>query len=242
MALVSFGLPTLLVPLVEAPTHGWQLWNFLALTAAMILLDGFCSHQEGRRKVGHQPLVKITLMCQSRFAQGELLALLIYSSASSVFLCFAFLVQTGFGLSPFEAGSVFVPCSIIFVIFSLRALRLVARFGTPIIAAGTLACAVSFAVIVAQVRAAGADPVVTHLIPVLIVIGEAQAMIITPLLNLVFGLVEQRQAGMASSGSPSCNRLGQRLAWRRSASSSACRSVREAKGTARFTPRPSLRT
>ena len=208
---VSLGLTLLLVPLVEAPTHGWQLWSFLSLAGAAILLAAFYRHQERHRKTGHQPLVDMALMRQPRFAQGGLLVLLIYSTASSFFLCFALLVQTGFGLSPFEAGSVFVPCSIAFVILSLSAPRLVARFGTPAIAMGALVYAISFGVLIGQVWIAGADLVVVHLIPALIVIGGAQAMIMTPLLNLVLGFVEERQAGMASGVISTLQQVGAAL-------------------------------
>lgn len=211
VALVSLGLTLLLVPLIEAPTYGWTLWSALSLAGAVVLLLAFTRHQESRRKTGHQPLVDMKLMRQPRFAQGGLLVLLIYSTASSFFLCFALLVQTGFGLSPFEAGSVFVPCSIAFVIFSLGAPRLVAHFGTSAIAVGALIYAVAFGVLIAQVWIAGADLVVTHLIPVLIVIGGAQATIMTPLLNLVLGFVEERQAGMAAGVISTLQQVGAAL-------------------------------
>lgn len=211
VALVSLGLTALLVPLVEAPTHGWSIWSFLSLAGAAVLLATFYRHQERRRIAGHQPLVDMTLMRQPRFAQGGLLVLLIYSTSSSFFLCFALLVQTGFGLSPFEAGSVFVPCSIAFVLLSLSAPRLVAHFGTPAIAMAALVYAVSFGVLIGQVWVTGADLVVAHLIPVLIVTGGAQAMIMTPLLNLVLGFVEDRQAGMASGVISTLQQVGAAL-------------------------------
>ena len=52
--------------------------------------------------------------------------------------------------------------------------------------------------LIGQVWIAGAGLVVAHLVPVLVVIGGAQAMIMTPLLNLVLGFVDVRQAGIAS--------------------------------------------
>ncbi|MBB3810671.1 MFS transporter [Pseudochelatococcus contaminans] len=211
VALVSLGLTLLLVPLVEAPTHGWQIWSFLALAGAAILLVAFYRQQERRRKTGHQPLVDMALMRQPRFAQGGLLVMLIYSTASSFFLCFALLAQTGFGLSPFEAGSVFVPCSVAFVIFSLAAPRLVTRFGTPAIAVAALVYAIAYAALIGQVWIAGADLIVAGLIPALIVIGGAQAMIMTPLLNLVLGFVAERQAGMASGVISTLQQIGAAL-------------------------------
>lgn len=211
VTLVNLGLTALLVPLIEAPTHGWQLWSFVLLAGAAILLFAFYRHQEHRRKMGHQPLVDMTLLRQPRFALGGLLVLVIYSTASSFFLCFALLVQTGFALSPFESGSVFVPCSIAFVILSLSAPRIVARFGTPAIAIGALMYAISFGVLVGQVWIAGADLVVVNLVPTLIVIGGAQAMIMTPLLNLVLGFVAERQAGMASGVISTLQQVGAAL-------------------------------
>lgn len=211
VALVSLGLTLLLVPLIEAPTHGWTLWSSLSLVGAALLLTVFHGQQERRRRFGRQPLVDMTLMRQPRFAQGGLLVLLIYSTASSFFLCFALLTQTGFGLSPFQAGSLFVPCSVAFVVFSLAAPRLVARHGTLAIVAGALIYAAGFAALIAQVRLAGAGLVIAHLIPVLILIGAAQAMIMTPLINLVLGFVKERQAGMAAGVISTLQQVGAAL-------------------------------
>lgn len=198
VALVSLGLAALLIPLIETPTHGWQIWNSVSLLCAAALLFLFYRHEEKRRLSGQDPLVDMTLMGQTRFAKGSLLVLLIYSTSSSFFLCFALLAQTGFGLSPFEAGGVFVPCSIAFVALSMMAPGLVTRFGTVAIAVSAMIYTASFAAMITQVWLAGAGLVVAHLIPVLIVIGGAQAMIMTPLLNLVLGFVSERHAGMAS--------------------------------------------
>lgn len=198
VGLISLGLGCLLVPLIEAPTRGWPVWSFASLAAAVLLLLTFWRHQEARRRGGRQPLIDMTLLRQPRFARGGALVMLIYSTSSSFFLCFALLAQTGFGLSPFAAGSVFVPCSVAFVIFSMSAPRLVARFGTLAIAVSALIYVAAFGGLIAQVALAGAELVVAHLIPALIVIGAAQAMIMTPLLNLVLGFVETRQAGMAA--------------------------------------------
>lgn len=198
VALVSLGLTALLIPLLEMPTHGWQIWSSVSLLCAITLLLVFYHYEEKRRLSGHAPLVDMTLMRQARFAKGGVLVLLIYSTSSSFFLCFALLAQTGFGLNPLKAGSIFVPCSIAFVVMSIIAPRLFARFGALSIAVGALIYTLSFAAMIMQVWMAGAGLVIARLIPVLILIGGTQAMIMTPLLNLVLGFVSERQAGMAS--------------------------------------------
>lgn len=198
VCLVSGGLVLLLVPLIEGPSLGWPAWAWASLAAAAVLLAGFCKQQEKRRKSGRLPLVDMSLLGQRRFAVGALLVLLIYSTASSFFLCFALLVQSGFGLDPFVAGSIFAPCSVGFVLASLTAPRLVARWGARAIVAGALVYAVSLGLLIAQVKLAGADLAPSHLIPLLAVAGAGQGLIMTPLLNLVLGFVDEARAGMAA--------------------------------------------
>lgn len=208
---VSGALTLLLVPLIEGAQHGWPAWSVWSLVGAGVLFVLFYRHQEGRRITGHQPLVDMRLMGQSRFALGGVLVLLIYSTSSSFFLCFALLVQTGFGLNPLIAGSIFAPCSVGFVAASLLAPRLVSRFGVQSIAVGALVYATSVAWMIGQVWAAGELLVPWHLIPVLVVVGAAQGMIMTPLLNLVLGGVDAAQAGMASGVISTLQQIGAAL-------------------------------
>ncbi|MBS4431656.1 MFS transporter [Pectobacterium punjabense] len=211
VALVSIGLTLLLVPLIEGPGQGWPTWCLWMLVAAVALLGIFYRQQERRRMAGHLPLVDMRLLAQRRFLLGVLLVLLVYSTSSSFFLCFALLVQMGLGLDPFLAGSIFAPCSVGFVLASLAAPRLIARWGTLAIIAGALVYAVAIGLLVTQVQLAGADLVATRLIPVLIVVGAGQGFIMTPLLNLVLGLVDGPQAGMASGVISTVQQVGAAL-------------------------------
>lgn len=81
------------------------------------------------------------------------------------FLDFALLVQTGFGLDPFVVGSIFAPCRVGFVLASLTAPRLVARWGTRAIFGGALIYAISIGLLIVQVQKAGLELVPVRLIP-----------------------------------------------------------------------------
>ena len=210
VALVSAGLTLLLVPLIEGPGQGWPAWSLLSLGVA-VLLALFHRQQEQRRMAGGLPLVDMRLLAQRRFALGTVLVLLVYSTSSSFFLCFALLVQTGLGLDPFMAGSIFAPCSVGFVLASLAAPRLVARWGAQAIVAGAMAYAVSIGLLIAQVWMADAELVPARLIPVLVVVGAGQGFIMTPLLNLVLGFVDEAQAGMASGVISTVQQVGAAL-------------------------------
>jgi EmrB/QacA subfamily drug resistance transporter len=211
VALVSAGLALLLVPLIEGPGQGWPAWSLWALGAAAVLLAAFHHQQERRRMAGHLPLVDMRLMEQRRFALGALLVLLVYSTSSSFYLCFALLMQSGLGLDPFVAGSIFAPCSVGFVVASLAAPRLVARWGISTIVAGALVYAVSIGLLIGQVQLAGSALEPMRLIPVLIVVGAGQGLIMTPLLNLVLGFIEEAQAGMASGVISTVQQVGAAL-------------------------------
>lgn len=196
--LVSLGLVLLLVPLMEGAEQGWPTWSLWSVGLALALLVLFYWQQEQRRIAGKWPLVDMRLMSQRRFALGTLLVLLVYSTSSSFFLCFALLVQTGLGLNAFLAGSIFAPCSVGFVLASLTAPRLVARWGTYTLVSGALIYAIFIAILIAQVGIAGAELKPVRLIPVLIMVGAGQGFIMTPLLDLVLGFVDEAKSGMAS--------------------------------------------
>lgn len=209
--LVSAALALLLVPLIEGPGQQWPAWSVCSLAAAPLLLVLFYRQQERRRLGGLLPLVDMRLLAQPRFALGALLVLLVYSTSSSFFLCFALLVQTGLGLDPLAAGSIFAPCSAGFVLASLAAPPLAARWGSRAIAGGALLYAAAIAVLIVQVYLAGAALAPVKLIPVLIVVGAGQGLIMTPLLNLVLGLVDVEQAGMASGVMSTVQQVGAAL-------------------------------
>ncbi|MEG2881287.1 MAG: MFS transporter, partial [Comamonas sp.] len=81
--LVSGGLASLLVPLIEGPAQGWPAWSLWALAAAVLLLAAFHRQQRQRQAGGQLPLVDMRLLGQRRFALGALLVLLVYSTSSS---------------------------------------------------------------------------------------------------------------------------------------------------------------
>ncbi|TCK09353.1 MFS transporter [Marinobacterium mangrovicola] len=211
VALVSTALTLLLVPMIEGAGQGWPAWSLWALCAGVLVLLLFYRQQERRRIAGRLPLVNMGLITERRFALGAVLVLLVYSTSSSFFLCFALLVQNGLGLDPFIAGSIFAPCSLGFLLASLAAPGQVARLGSRALVFGALVYAVSIGLLITQVYLAGAALEPTRLIPVLIMVGAGQGIIMTPLLNLVLGFVEESQAGMASGVISTVQQVGAAL-------------------------------
>jgi EmrB/QacA subfamily drug resistance transporter len=198
IGLATAGLLLVLLPLLEGPNLGWPLWTWASMATSVALLAAFLLWEHRVAKRGGDSAIDLALFSNAGFSAGSLVVLLIYSTSTSLFLCFALLVQSGLGLTPFEAGTLFAPASIGFVGASLLAPKLVARFGNMAIAGGALvyAAGIGWLIITAAGLRDGAGTFV--LLPPLVLFGFGQGLSMTPLLNLVIGYVEEKHAGMAA--------------------------------------------
>ncbi|MDH0736830.1 MFS transporter [Achromobacter spanius] len=210
-ACVAAGLALLLLALIEGPARHWPVWSIACAAVAVLLLLWFVRMQRGVKARGGAPLLDMGLMTQPRFAVGCLLVMLVFSTASAMFLCYAMLVQTGFGLDAFTAGLIFAPASVGFVAGSMAAPRLVARFGTPAITLAALLYGGATVALMVHVRMAGADLSPWSLVPALVWLGAAQGAVNTPLVNVALGLVEDRHAGMAAGVVSTLQQVGAAL-------------------------------
>lgn len=198
VVLISSSLLLLLLPLLEGPNLGWPLWTGSSFIAGIILLVIFLYWQHRVSRLGGTPIISLALFSQPAFSIGSLCVLLIYSTATSLFLCFALLLQSGLELSPFTAGLLFAPCSIGFIAASLSAPKLVTRFGNKIIAQGAAIYAAGIGGLMVLSWGFSPQSDVTLFIWPLVILGFGQGMAMTPMLNLVIGYVEQRHAGIAA--------------------------------------------
>ncbi|CAI2404965.1 Spectinomycin tetracycline efflux pump [Serratia ficaria] len=191
LLLAASGLLLLLVPLLEGPSRGWPQWVWPTLW-------GFIRWERRLARRSGDAVLDPALFRQGHFAHGVAVVLAIYSTASSFFLCFALLLQAGVGLTPFQAGSLFAPASLAFMLASMLVPRLAQRWGDQVLATGVAVYAAGLALLVAQVLWGAALVHPLRLLPGLVALGFGQALSMTPLLNLVLGLAHERQAGMAA--------------------------------------------
>ncbi|CAI2135047.1 Spectinomycin tetracycline efflux pump [Serratia ficaria] len=198
LLLAASGLLLLLVPLLEGPSRGWPQWVWPTLALAAPTLWGFIRWERRLAQRSGDAVLDPALFRQGHFAHGVAVVLAIYSTASSFFLCFALLLQAGVGLTPFQAGSLFAPASLAFMLASMLAPRLAQRWGDQVLATGVAVYAAGLALLVAQVLWGAALVHPLRLLPGLVALGFGQALSMTPLLNLVLGLAHERQAGMAA--------------------------------------------
>ncbi|CAB3674298.1 Drug efflux pump JefA [Achromobacter animicus] len=210
-ALVGLGLALLLLALIEGPAQQWPAWTLACGGASVVALAAFVRLQRRVAAHGGVPLVDMDLLAQPRFAAGCLVVMLVFSTASAMFLCYALLVQTGFGLDALTAGMIFAPASVGFVAGSMVAPRLVARYGTRAIALAALLYGGATAALMMQTGIGGASLSPWTLLPALVWLGAAQGAVNTPLVNLAMGLVDDRQAGMAAGVVSTLQQVGAAL-------------------------------
>jgi EmrB/QacA subfamily drug resistance transporter len=198
IGLATAGLLLLLLPLLEGTNVGWPLWTWISMAASIVLLATFLAWEHLIAKRGGDPAIDLALFRNTGFSAGSLVVLLIYSTSTSLFLCFALLVQSGLGLTPFAAGMLFAPASVGFVAASLVAPKLVARFGNMAIAGGTLVYAAGIGWLIVTATGLGDGAETLALLPPLVLFGFGQGLSMTPLLNLVIGYIEENHVGMAA--------------------------------------------
>ncbi|PHM49505.1 MFS transporter [Xenorhabdus miraniensis] len=208
VALSSIGIFALLLPLLIGPTLNWPIWSWALLFLACLFLLQFLRHEKHYVAQGKTPLFNFDLLKNKQFSLGCLLVLFVYSTSSSFFLIFALFLQNGLGFNPFDAGLIFAPASIGFVLSSLNAPYWVKRFGSKAIVIGALLYAISFVALITAITMLSpttlpptAFSIATPLfviVPILMLLGYGQGFVMTPLLNVVLAFVNVRFAGMAS--------------------------------------------
>jgi len=198
IGLATIGLLLLLLPLLEGPNIGWPLWTWISLAASILLLTTFLIWEHVVAKRNGNPAIDLALFRNAGFSIGSLVVLLIYSTATSLFLCFALLVQSGLGLTPFEAGTLFAPASLGFIAASLLAPKLVAHFGNMSIAVGTMIYAIGIGWLIITASNLDHQSEILIFLSPLILFGFGQGLSMTPLLNLVIGYAEEHHVGMAA--------------------------------------------
>ncbi|PHM51628.1 MFS transporter [Xenorhabdus sp. KK7.4] len=198
VALSGISIFALLSPLLVGPVLGWPAWCWLLLLLSLVTLSQFVRHERRYVYQGKTPLFNFELLKNRQFRLGCLLVLCIYSTSSSFFLIFALFLQSGLGLAAIDAGLIFAPASIGFVLSSLTAPYWVKRFGNRAIVAGALLYFVSFIVLAVVIAQLQVNSNLLLIIPVVTILGYGQGFVMTPLLNIVLAFVHAKFAGMAS--------------------------------------------
>ncbi|MER7834595.1 MFS transporter [Streptomyces sp. NPDC096040] len=196
--LLALSLLTLLAPLTEGRAAGWPLWTWLSLAAFPGVATAFYAVERRADRAGRTPLVPPSLFELASLRRGLVLMLPFSVGFSGFMFVIAVALQSGEHMDPVPAGLALAPMAVAFLFVSLAGPRLIARYGSRVVSAGSVVQGIGIALIA---LAAGRDwPHLdfTGLLPGVAVAGAGQALQLPNVLRLVMSEVPPARAGVGS--------------------------------------------
>ncbi len=203
-ALAAAGFGLLTYGLVEGADHGFGRiwWAFLvgaAALAAFVVVE---------RRVDH-PMLPFDLFRERNFAAANAETFLVYAGLYGFIVFFTLYLQF-LGFTPFEAGLLNIPTSVVMILLAARfggladrhGPRLYLTLGPALIGAGTLV----FCLVQDQ------DEFWTYGLAALLLFSLGLAMMVAPITATALKSAPERYAGIASGVNSTVSRLGSLVA------------------------------
>ena len=147
LVILAAALGSLVVPLVMGHEEHWPVWGWVLLGASVLLFALFGLVESRVAARGGSPLIRgRVLRSPGLLAAGSAL-FLIMCCVGGIMFAVAMHVQAGLGLSPLDAGLVFLPMSVGFGISGMYWQRLPKRLHQQLPAVALALCAVGYVVL-----------------------------------------------------------------------------------------------
>jgi EmrB/QacA subfamily drug resistance transporter len=198
MILVTVSLVAVCLPLIEGRQQGWPVWAWILLVGSVPLFTVFAVQQNRLGASGGSPSVDLSLFRERAFTAGLFAQLTFFASMASYFLVLALYLQKGRLLEPLDSGLVFGALGLGYIITSMSARKVAARFGPQTIAVGCVIRLVGMALQIWAVGSIGVTGNIGWLIPGLFLDGAGMGLAISPLASTVLARVPAHHAGAAS--------------------------------------------
>lgn len=186
------GLSALVFGLTQAPSYGWasaRLWALLALAAAALALFVWIERRSAA------PMLDLSLFRARNFAGANAVGLLSLAVMCSIFFFVSLYLQLALAYSPIGAGSALLPLTLVIVLVSPLAGRLVDRIGACVpMAAGMALLAVGLLLL----SGLEADSGLSGLLPGLAVAGLGIGLTSTPITTAVLDAVPSARSGVGA--------------------------------------------
>jgi EmrB/QacA subfamily drug resistance transporter len=197
-AIVLFaGLLCLIGPLLFGHDVHWSPWLWLVMAAGVVIIAGFLRLERAVEKRGGMPLVDLDLLVDKAFVRGLVAAFSFFFANLSFYLIMTVFMQKALGIPPLDAGMVFIPLTLTFVIASRHAGVRAKHRGTLVLIEG---CAIQIAglAVLALTIAIVKAPSAMLIALVLTVFGFGQGLVMAPLSSVVLSTVKPAAAGAGS--------------------------------------------
>lgn len=197
MLLSMLVLALLIVPLIEGREAGWPWWSWLSLAAAPVLAWVFWRHESRLARNGGAPLLDPAALRAPGLGRALLVALSFYS-IGAFFLLFSVYLQNALHVSALDAGLVFLPFGMGYLLGPLMTpfyRRIAGDWVNPIGMGLETVGFLGLAWLIDK-TATGVAPASAPLAVMLFVIGLGQGLALPTLMRMITGRVAPAFAGM----------------------------------------------
>jgi EmrB/QacA subfamily drug resistance transporter len=197
-AIVLFlGLLCLIGPLLFGHDLNWSPLTWLAMAAGVGIVAAFLRLERAVARRGGMPLIDLALLSDKPFMRGLLAVFFFFFANLSFYLVMTMFMQKGLHIPPLQAGLVFLPLALTFVIASRHSGMRARHRGTLVLIEG---CAVQIGGLAALVLTIewSNTPSAVVLALVLTIFGYGQGLVMAPLSSAVLSTVKPVSAGAAS--------------------------------------------
>ena len=194
-AIVLFiGLLCVIGPLLFAHDVHWASWIWLVMAAGVAIVAAFLRLERAVARRGGMPLIDLALLSDPAFMRGLGAAFFFFFANLSFYLVMTMFMQHSLRIPPLQAGMVFLPLALAFVVASRHSGARARRRGTMVLIEGCAVQMIGLALL--ALTTAWADvPPATLLAVVLTVFGYGQGLVMAPLSSAVLSTVKPASAG-----------------------------------------------
>ena len=209
------GLLCLIGPLLVGHDLHWSPAVWLVMAVGVAIVGVFLRLEQAVARRGGMPLIDLALLTDKAFMRGLAAVFFFFFANLSFYLVMTMYLQKGLQIPPLQAGLVFLPLALAFVIASRHSGARAKHRGTLVLIEG---CAVQIAGLAALVMAIGLSetPSAIVLALVLTIFGYGQGLVMAPLSSAALSTVRPVSAGAASASTAPRRRSRMPRASRRS--------------------------
>jgi MFS family permease len=196
--LFAATLTALLVPLTEGHAVGWSWWCWLLLALAVVLGAVTLVVERRLERRGEVPLLPPSLLRLPSMSRGLAMVFAFSVGFGAFMFVFALTVQNGLHADALHGGLAILPMAVLFLLGSLAAPRLLARFGRAAMSGGAIVQLAGIAWLVALLAGDWPHVGLWDTAAPLALVGGGQSMLFTGLFRSVLTDVPAHLAGIGS--------------------------------------------
>ncbi|HEX4790960.1 MAG TPA: MFS transporter [Actinospica sp.] len=205
--LLGAGVIALMLPLVqEQQWHSAAKWLLVALAAVLLTL--FALWERRQTRVGHLPLVDLSLFSLRSYTLGCLLGLVYFAGFTTIFFIYTLYVQNGLQYSALQAGVAVTPFALGSAVTARIGGGIVHRYGRGLIAVGLALVVVGMGTAILAVELVPGRGAGFATAAPLLVAGLGSGLVISPNVILTLDEVPVNRAGIAGGVQQTGQRIG----------------------------------